>query len=434
MKIILIKVKYFVLIAAVNFLSFGLIAQNDPSAYVLKNPFVNTGNPSLGTVDVTSILGQVNTITTTVPFLLIAPDARAGAMGDAGVASTPDANSLHWNPAKYAFIDKNMGFSMAYSPWLRKLVNDINLAYITGYKKIGKDQAIAASLLYFSLGDITFTDIVGNVIGNFKPSEFAVDVAYSRKFSDHLSGGVALRYIHSNLTGGIVLTGGQQTHAGNAAAADVSVFYQKNVEMGKQKGLLGIGANISNIGNKISYTESTQRDFIPINLRLGSSLSLDLDKYNSISFLLDFNKLLVPTPPVYKTNDTTGLPVYVNGQPVINFGKPNDVGVVSGMLQSFSDAPGGFKEEMKEINTSIGVEYWYDKQFAIRAGYFNEAKTKGNRKFFTVGAGLKYNVFGLDFAYLIPTEQHNPLENTLRFTLLFDFDAFKEQNKDTETK
>jgi hypothetical protein len=355
-------------------------------------------------------------------------------MGDAGVASTPDANSLHWNPSKYAFIQKDMGFSMSYSPWLRKLVNDINLAYISGYKKIGKDQAIAFSLLYFSLGDITFTDIIGNTIGNFRPSEYAVDLAYSRKLSKNFSGGIAMRYIHSNLTGGQFLTGGEKTHAGNAAAADVSGFYQNDIKLGKQKAKLGVGIDISNIGNKISYTESTQRDFIPINLRLGPALTFDLDQYNTISFLIDFNKLLVPTPPVYKLD--------ANGNKILDpstgdweiIGKKSDVGIVTGMLQSFSDAPGGFREEMHEVTYSTGVEYWYDKQFALRAGYFYENKYKGNRKFFTVGVGLKYNVFGLDFAYLIPTEQHNPLENTLRFTLLFDFDAFKEQNKETNTK
>jgi len=397
-------------------------------------PNTSTQVPCYGSMTTGELLGQVNTITTAVPFLMIAPDARAGSMGDAGVASTPDANSLHWNPAKYAFIQKDMGFSMSYSPWLRKLVNDINLAYISGYKKVGKDQAIAFSLLYFSLGDITFTDIIGNTIGNFRPSEYAIDLAYSRKLSNKFSGGIAMRYIHSNLTGGQFLTGGEKTHAGNSVAADVSGFYQNDIALGKQKAKLGVGVNISNIGAKISYTESTQRDFIPINLRLGPSLTFDLDQYNTLSFLLDFNKLLVPTPPVYKLDDNGNKILDPNTGEWELIGKKSDVGIVTGMLQSFSDAPGGFKEEMHEITYSTGVEWWYDKQFAIRAGYFNENKYKGNRKFFTVGVGLKYNVFGLDFAYLIPTEQHNPLENTLRFTLLFDFDAFKEQNKDTKTK
>lgn len=363
---------------------------------------------------------DLNTITTAVPFLMIAPDARGGGLGDAGVSSTPDANSLHWNPAKYAFINKDMGFSVSYSPWLRALVNDISLAYLSGYKKVGKDQAIAASLLYFSLGNITFTNDVGEVLRDYKPNEYAVDVCYSRKLSDVVSGGVSLRYIHSNLTGGIFV-GGAESHAGNSIATDVSAYYQKSFDFGRMPAKLGVGLNISNIGSKISYTETTERDFIPINMRFGPTLTLDLDEYNSLAIMIDINKLLVPTPPHYATDSILGT--------IIIAGKDPKVSVVSGMFQSFSDAPGGFKEEIKEFTFSPGVEYWYDKQFAIRAGFFYENETKGNRKFFTLGAGLKYNVFGLDFAYLIPVEQRNPLENTLRFTLLFDFDAFTEQNK-----
>lgn len=362
---------------------------------------------------------ELNTITTSVPFLIISPDARAGSLGDAGVASTPDANSLHWNPAKYAFIEKDMGFSVSYSPWLRALVDDINLAYLSGYKKFGKDQAFAASLLYFSLGTITFTDIYGNTINDYRPNEFALDACYSRKFSESISGGISLRYIHSNLASGQFVSG-SESHPGNSVATDVSVYYQKPLELGQTPAKLAIGANISNIGTKISYTETTERDFIPINLRFGPSLKIDLDDYNSLEILLDINKLLVPTPPIYD-NNTNGL--------VIIAGKDPNVAVVQGMFQSFGDAPGGFKEELKEFTISTGVEYWYDKQFALRGGFFFEDATKGNRKFFTLGAGLKYNVFGLDFAYLIPVEQRNPLGNTLRFTLLFDFDAFKEQNQ-----
>jgi len=365
---------------------------------------------------------DLNTITTAVPFLMIAPDARGGGLGDAGVSSTPDANSLHWNPAKYAFIEKDMGIAVSYSPWLRALVNDISLAYLSGYKKIGKnnDQAIAASLLFFSLGSITFTNDQGNSLGDYKPNEYAVDACYSRKFSEVISGGVSLRYIHSNLTCG-QFVGGAESHAGNSIATDVSAYYQKEFESGKTPAKLGVGLNISNIGAKISYTDSPERDFIPINLRFGPTLTLDLDEYNSLAIMVDVNKLLVPTPPHYATDSIHGT--------VIIAGKDPNVSVVSGMFQSFGDAPGGFKEEIKEFTFSPGVEYWYDKQFAIRAGFFYEDKTKGNRKFFTLGAGLKYNVFGLDFAYLIPVEQRNPLENTLRFTLIFDFDAFKEQNE-----
>ncbi len=378
-----------------------------------------------------SILGnKLNTITTAVPFLMVAPDSRAGAMGDAGVSSTPDANSIHWNPAKYAFIEKDMGFAVSYSPWLKALVNDINLAYVTGYKRIDDMSAIAASLLYFSLGDITFTNDIGVETGNYRPNEFAIDAAYSRKFTDNFSMAISGRYIYSNLTQG-QFVGGMETHAGQSIATDVALYYQKNVRFkNKMKGQYALGLNISNIGSKISYTSSTERDFIPTNLRFGPSFTLDLDDYNRISFMIDLNKLLVPSPPEYLRNDTTGLPERdANGDLIISRGKDPNVGIVKGMLQSFGDAPGGTEEELREINYSLGVEYWYDKQFAIRGGYFHENKYKGNRKYFSLGAGLKYNVFGLDFAYLIPVEQRNPLENTIRFTLTFDMDSFKEQNE-----
>jgi hypothetical protein len=377
------------------------------------------------------LLGQKGgrVITTAVPFLMIAPDARSGAMGDAGVASTPDASSMHWNPAKYAFIEKDMGISVSYSPWLRELVNDINLAYVSGYKKIDKMSAIGASLLYFSLGDITFTDVVGNSLGNYRPSEFAFDLTYSRKLSDVFSAAIAARYINSNLTQGQSTSGGQETHAGQSVAADVAFYFQKPVRFDRNlKGTLAFGANISNLGAKISYTETTERDFIPANLRLGTALTLNIDDFNKLSILLDFNKLLVPTPPIYDI-DTLGNPLYgPDGKKIILSGKDPNVGIVSGLFQSFSDAPGGFEEELREFTYSIGAEYWYDNQFAIRAGYFHESMYKGNRQYFTLGAGLKYNVFGLDFAYLIPTEQRNPLQNTLRFTLTFDFDAFRDQS------
>ena len=378
-------------------------------------------------------LGQdpINTITTAVPFLMIAPDARSSAMGDAGVSSTPDVNSMHWNPAKYAFIEKDMGFSVSYSPWLRKLVNDINLAYLGFYKRIDDRQTVAATLLYFSLGDITFTDEMGNSLGTYRPNEFSIDGTYSRKLSTNLSGAVAARFIYSNLTQGQFVQG-HETHAGTSIAADVSVYWQKEITMAKLDGLFAWGINISNIGAKISYSDNIIKDFIPTNLRIGPSLTLDLDEYNTISFMVDVNKLLVPTPPVYKVNDSTGQQEVdpSTGKPIILKGKNPEVSVVTGMIQSFYDAPGGFSEEMREFSFAIGAEYWYDKQFALRAGFFYEDKTKGNRKFFTVGAGLRYNVFGLDFSYLIPLEQHNPLENTLRFSLLFNFDAFKGQNKE----
>jgi hypothetical protein len=376
-----------------------------------------------------SLLGQINTITTAVPFLMIAPDARAGGMGDNGVATSPDPNSVHWNAAKLAFIDKDLGFSISYTPWLKALVDDISLAYLSGYKKFGDQQALAISLLYFSLGNIDFTDETGNPNGSFKPNEFAVDVAYSRKLSENFSGGLALRYIYSNLTGGVLISGtNTQTKAGTSVAADLSGFYTKEIKVSKKNALLTAGINISNIGAKMSYSETGTKDFIPTNFRLGAGLKMELDKYNTICFNADMNKLLVPTQPVYYTDS-----VDANGNKVIQAGKdPNSASVASALISSWSDAPGGFQEEMNEINYSLGTEYWYDNQFAIRAGYFHEAHTKGNRQFFTVGAGLRYNVFGLDFAYLIPTEQRNPLENTLRFTLLFNFEGLKKENKTEE--
>jgi len=367
---------------------------------------------------------KLNTITTAVPFLLIAPDARGGGLGDAGAASLPDANSMHWNPAKYGFIDKDFGFAVSYSPWLHKLVNDINLAYLGGYKRINKRQVLSMSLRYFSLGNITFTNETGQNIGQYKPNEFSLDASYCFKFTNEVSGAIALRYIYSNLTGGIYVAGAQ-SKAGQAVAADVSVYYEKPIEIKGMQTKFALGANISNIGNKISYTENLDRDFIPTNLRLGFSYDMNFDKNNSLALLLDFNKLLVPTPPIYQL-DSTGKYVYdVDGNKIIEDGKDPNVGVVRGMIQSFYDAPGGFGEEMKEINIAVGLEYWYARQFSIRAGYFNEASTKGNRKYVTLGAGLRYSVFGLDFAYLIPVTQRNPLENTLRFSLLFNFDKVK---------
>ncbi|HNW70312.1 MAG TPA: type IX secretion system outer membrane channel protein PorV [Bacteroidales bacterium] len=371
---------------------------------------------------------KLNTITTAVPFLLIAPDARGGGLGDAGCASFADANSQHWNPAKYGFIDKDFGFSVSYSPWLRKLVNDINLAYLGAYKRINKRQVLAMSLRYFSLGNITFTNETGQNIGQYKPNEFALDASYSFKFTNEVSGAIALRYIYSNLTGGIYVAGAE-SKAGQAVAADVAVYYEKPIEIKNINTTFGLGVNISNIGNKISYTENLDRDFIPTNLRLGLAYTVLFDKNNSLGLIVDFNKLLVPTTPLYQL-DSTGKYVYdVDGNKIIEKGKDPNVGVVRGMFQSFYDAPGGFGEEMKEINFALGLEYWYAKQFSIRAGYFNEASTKGNRKYLTVGAGLRYSVFGLDFAYLIPVTQRNPLENTLRFSLLFNFDKVKSKKE-----
>lgn len=364
------------------------------------------------------LAGQVNTLTSAVPFLSITPDARAGGMGDAGVASSPDVNSMHWNAAKYAFIDDDFGVGLSYTPWLHKLVQDIHLSYLTAYKKIDARQTIAGSLRYFSLGNIVFTDVVGNEKGNYKPNEFSLDFAYSMLLSKHLSGAVTLRYIHSDLTGG-AYTGDTQTHAGNAFAADVSVFYNRDVKFGDKKGSYALGANISNLGSRISYTDDSQSNFLPMNLRLGSSLTYEMDDYNTITALFDINKLLIPTPPYYDPD---------NPQQVL-YGLDSDVPTIQAVFQSFTDAPGGLKEEMNELTYSIGVEYWYAKQFAVRTGYFYEHATKGNRKFFTTGVGMKLNVFQLDFSYLVAIDSQHPLKDTLRFSLTLDFDSFKSQEE-----
>jgi hypothetical protein len=376
-----------------------------------------------------NILGGENTITTAVPLLMISPDSRASGLGDAGVATTPDANSMHWNPAKYAFVENDMGVSISYTPWLNRLVDDINLAYLTGYKRLDDRQTVAVSLLYFSLGVITFTDYSGSVITNFDPKEFSVDLAYSRQFSDVISASLSGRFIYSNLTGGLEVEG-SQSHAGIVGSTDISVFYQNDINVADYDSKLAFGLNLSNLGGKIGYTEDS-KTFIPMNMRLGSALTMNLDEYNTIMVTADLNKLLVPTPPYYYT-DSIG----DDGNQVIRYGKSPDVSVPVAMFQSFYDAPGVAKsdgsrsvlqEELREITYSIGAEYWYAKQFAVRAGYFHEHETKGNRKFFTFGIGLKMNVFGLDVSYLIPTIQHHPLENTLRFSLLFDIDAFSNQ-------
>jgi len=364
--------------------------------------------------------GRVNTITSAVPFLMICPDSRAGGMGETGVATTPDVNSMHWNPAKYSFTNSDFGVALSYTPWLKNLADDINLSYLAGYKKIGKKQAIGASLRYFSLGNITFTNIAGGVIRDYRPHEFALDVSYSFLLSKYFSASTSLRYINSNLTGGVYAQDAA-TKPARTVAADLSGYYHRPIQLSGKDAILIFGLNISNMGAKVSYTDESQQDFIPTNMRLGAGLSYSIDDYNKINGSLEFNKLLIPTPPLYAENLTTGEWEIVSGR------DPKEIGVASGIFSSFSDAPDGFKEELSEIITTIGVEYWYADQFAIRAGYFNEHQNKGNRKFLTFGLGLRLNVFGLDFAYLAPTSgRENPLAGTVRFSLLFNFEALSE--------
>ncbi|HOK39106.1 MAG TPA: type IX secretion system outer membrane channel protein PorV [Bacteroidales bacterium] len=384
-----------------------------------------------------------NTITTTVPFLLIAPDTRAGGLGDAGVATTPDVNSMHWNPAKYVFMQNDMGVSISYTPWLRQLVQDMNLAYIAWYKKFNSENAIAASLLYFDLGSIQFRDINNNLMRDFTPHEFAIDFGYSRLLGNKFSGSVAMRFIYSNLTGGIEVAG-QQSFPGKSVAADASFYYKNpDIELGGMPTTLMWGLNISNIGSKISYTSNEYRDFIPTNFRTGLGYLMQLDDYNELMITVDFNKLLVPTPPVYYSPGDT-LPngqIVTSSDKIIKYGRDPNISVPAALFSSWVDAPGvatpfvkngkasPFREELAEVTISTGIEYWYDKQFALRAGYFYEHQYKGNRKYFTLGAGLKMNVFSLDFAYLIPTTQANPLQNTMRFTLIFDIGELSKEKK-----
>jgi hypothetical protein len=348
-------------------------------------------------------------ISTGVPLLIIAPDARSGAMGDVGVASTPDANSLHWNAAKLAFMQNKTGVSFTYSPWLRELVSDIELLYLGGYYKVNERSTLGASLTYFSLGAIDFFDQEGMATGTYKPNEFAMDLAYTMKLNENFSISLTGRYIRSDLTQGQNV-GTTQTHAANAGAADLGLYYQKAIKAVRPSEY-ALGLQISNLGSKISYSDNMDSEFLPANLRLGGRYTTQLDQFNEISIMMDFNKLLVPTPPVY--NDSTG---------AIFAGMDPNVGVFQGAIQSFYDAPNGFKEEIQEISLSIGAEYWYNKVLALRAGYFYEAKNKGARQYLTLGAGIKYNVMGLDISYLIATSalNNNPLKNTLRVGLNFD--------------
>lgn len=354
-----------------------------------------------------SLLGQDSTnrvITTAVPFLGITPDARAAALGDAGVASSPDANSAYWNSAKLVFVDKEYGVSFSYTPWLGKIINDMYVFYLSGYYKIDRRQAVAVSMKYFDLGEVQFNQgpDPADLLGRYNPREFAFDVTYSRLLTEHVSIGGALRYIHSNLTG-YLSTNSFDASPGNSVAVDLGFYYTKPYAW--KNSSLSLGATITNLGGKISYSDQNNSDFLPTNLRIGGAYKLEVGPMNTFTFLLDFNKLMVPS---VKTNPSPPM--------------------LSGVLGSFSDAPGGFAEEMREITTSFGVEYWYNETFAGRLGYFYESKDKGNRQYLTFGIGAKVDKFGLDVAYLVPTnKRENALAETLRFTL---YVLFQKQTKE----
>jgi hypothetical protein len=350
---------------------------------------------------------QINPVGYTVPSLTISPDARGAGMGDLGAATSADVNSQFWNPAKYVFAESDAGLSFSFTPWLRQLVDDINLSYLTGYWRFDERRALSASLRYFSLGEIVMTDYSGEPYTTAFPNEFAFDVAYSQKLFDNFSAAAALRLIYSDLNNGKNLaSSGSEIYPGVAVAADVAMYYRTPVQMYTGDGTFALGLNASNIGSKISYDEFASSYFIPTNLRLGASFDYPIDDYQRLSFSADAYKMLVPTIDYTKTAED------------INY--YNNMTSLQGIFSSFNDAPGGFKEEMQEIAWSVGAEYVYNNQFSVRAGYFNEHQNKGNRKFFTAGAGFKLNMFQLDASYVISVAQTNPLDQTLRFSLSFD--------------
>ena len=371
-----------------------------------------------------------NPVYTGVTSLSIAPDSRAGALGDVGCATDPymDNNSQYWNPSKYPFTNSQAGISLCYTPWLRKLVSDIDLANLTGFYKLDDYSALSASLTYFSLGEVIAITEGSQVI--IRPYEMAVDFDYSRKLSEHFSAAVGMRFIYSDLQ----YNYSDDVFPGKAFSADISMFYSNYIGLGRRDCLLGLGLNASNIGSKISYDGGQTNEFIPTNLRLGVSLTVPVDEYNSFSISADANKLMVPTRPTYNQfmsevypgedpNDLSYTSDYANWLAATGY---NEMSPIAGIFKSFHDAPGGFEEELREIYGGVGAEYNYNDQFFLRGGYHYENEYKGNRKYFTVGAGFRMNVFSLDAAYLISTAQSNPLDQTLRFTLSFDMDGIKQ--------
>ncbi len=352
----------------------------------------NGGDPSSNSEQIAS-----RVINTAVPFLIITPDSRSGGMANAGAAISPDANAVHWNNAKLAFLESDYGFSLSYTPWLSRLINDMSISYLAGYYKISDFQTVAISMRYFDLGKIQLIDM-NKALGNeISPKEYSFDGTYSMKLSENLGVGITGRFIYSDISEDI---GTDDASPGTSVAADIGVYYNSNPNFRGNLSNIAFAAHISNIGRKLSYNSSANRDFLPTNLRLGTAYTTHFDPYNKITLALDFNKLLVPTLP-----DTA-----------------NETTMLGGMFKSFTDAPDGFSEELKEIGVSIGAEYWYNNLFAARLGYSYEHPDKGSWQYFTVGLGFRYQVFGVDFAYLVPTGEENPLGETLRFSLLFNFD------------
>ena len=387
---------------------------------------------------------QLNTITTALPFMSITPDSRAGGMGDAGTALSPSSSSVYWNTSILSFSEQTSEISLSYTPWLRQLTNDIHLSYLSGFYKINETHTIGAALRYFSLGEITFTDASGNVIRDDKPSEFELTGAYAFKLSKRFSVGINGKFAYSNLTGGLTV-GGVNTKAGVVGAADLSFsYYNDDAKIGSLDGIYTFATTINNVGNKVAYSELSERDFIPMNLKIGNSFLANFDAYNKVTFSLDLQRLLVPTPPLYDV---------IDGEYTMLAGMNPNVGVINGMIQSFYDAPGAvatddngdyiqdsdgnyevvkgtrFKEELSEINIAFGMEWWYNDVFAVRTGVFYESPNKGNRQFLNIGASLKYNMFAIDFSYLASLNgRQSPLANTLRFTVRLDLDQAGSSN------
>lgn len=400
------------------------------SAYAIAQPTGGSG--------VTDDQLQLNTITTALPFMSITPDSRAGGMGDAGTALSPSSSSVYWNTSILSFSEQTSEISLSYTPWLRQLTNDIHLSYLSGFYKINETHTIGAALRYFSLGEITFTDASGNVIRDDKPSEFELTGAYAFRLSKRFSVGINGKFAYSNLTGGLTV-GGVNTKAGVVGAADLSFsYYNDDAKIGSLDGIYTFATTFNNIGNKVAYSELSERDFIPMNLKIGNSFLANFDAYNKVTFSLDLQRLLVPTPPLYDV---------IDGEYTMLAGMNPNIGVINGMIQSFYDAPGAvatdengdyvqdadgnyevvkgsrFKEELSEINIAFGMEWWYNDVFAVRTGVFYESPNKGNRQFLNIGASLKYNMFAIDFSYLASLNgRQSPLANTLRFTVRLDLD------------
>lgn len=421
----------------VHRLSSGLLVASllSLSSYSQVRYNATTGTYVNGSGQSTSILGADagRPITTAVPFLNISPDSRAGAMGDVGAATSPDAYSAHWNPAKYAFMEKDYSIALSYTPWLRKLVDDMYIVYIPAYMRLRKEDALHISFTYFNLGKIDFTDNVGNPILTFNPRELAFSVGYSRLLSDNLSVAVALKYIYSNLAGNFQSSDGStQSKPANSVGGDVGMYWNKEYTLGTLNSKLAFGAVVSNLGSKVSYTSNTQTDFIPANLKVGAAYTLDLDLYNKLTLAIDANKLLVPSTPIYYAN-SKGTDSVSNGQKVIYQGNDPNRGFLAGTFGSFTDAPGGGAEEFKEIMWSYGLEYVYADIFSLRAGHFRESMLKGNRKYFTFGLGFKFydGLAGVDFSYLVSGKQNNPLEGTIRLSGFMQLE--KKQQKETES-